>query len=216
MSARAQQQILFSYGGTSGSGCVYPALYWDPADKTANMTLSNGDLTASSGHAVDQCVRTVFKGFSNGDCYKACGQFTIDVWGDGGNLYLGVASAGTDIADLLGGACAVTWDGGSGITQNGGWTENGVGILPWAGGAVIDWAFDCPSGKLYYGLNGVWFNSSNPDAGTGASFTNMPAGGDWAFFVQMQDVTIKTVSIVPYDEVTLSLTTFTKIGGPAP
>jgi hypothetical protein len=198
--------IVMMIGGSSDSG---PTILWDSTDKTANMTLSNGDLTASASHATDQYVRTTFKNFSTGDSTKVCGQFTIDAVNN--NIYLGIVNDSASIASLINGSSAFAWNSGSGISSNN-WTESGVGVTPWSASDTIDWALDCPGGRFFLGRNGTWFNSSDPVAGTNASFTNMQLG-NFALFVGLTGALADTVSIVPRASVTLSLSGYTNVGG---
>jgi hypothetical protein len=46
-----------------------------------------------------------------------------------------------------------------------------VGGSNWANGDKIMWAWDATNDKIYMGLNGTWFNSGDPVAGTGMIIT---------------------------------------------
>jgi len=55
-------------------------------------------------------------------------------------------------------------------------------------GDIISVAVDCDNNKLYFGLNGTWLNSGNPESGatgTGAAFTisSSPTSGFYYFAV---------------------------------
>jgi hypothetical protein len=50
-------------------------------------------------------------------------------------------------------------------------------------------AYDPSSGKLWFGLDGTWFNSGNPAAGTGQVYTITTPTDAWRIFVQSWDTT---------------------------
>ena len=67
--------------------------------------------------------------------------------------------------------------------QNGIFYKDGSSVLTGqtAGGTANDYAmfaYDPSSGKLWYGVNGTWWNSGNPAAGTG-NVTTLSTTLDW-------------------------------------
>lgn len=73
------------------------------------------------------------------------------------------------------------WPNTGGV-NTGYWRNNGVGPvygdLPRAAqNDILMFALDVDNGKIYAGLNGTWFKSGNPVAGTGALSTNIPTNG---------------------------------------
>ena len=63
---------------------------WNPSDKSASVTLSGGNLTATSSGAVDQAVRATV-GFTNGKHYA---EFTNSgTWSGGTNIGIGITTA---------------------------------------------------------------------------------------------------------------------------
>ena len=61
--------------------------------------------------------------------------------------------------------------------------NNGVttsyGSIPSSGG-VIMMAFDLDNGKIWWGLNGTWFSSGDPAAGTNAAFTGITGSNGYS------------------------------------
>lgn len=192
-----------------------PSIVWDPSDKTgSSLVLSNGNLTARSDAASQQNCRTTFKLFTTTSGHKVCGQFKIDAVSGASRIEIGLSEKDGAIASAQSGTVAFTWNGGSGISQNG-WGEHGSGSISWSVNDTIDWALDCATGKFFLGRNGTWFNSSDPVAGTNPSFDSMPgSGNEFALFVGFISSGGNQVSIVERADVTLSLTGYTKVGGP--
>ena len=64
----------------------------------------------------------------------------------------------------------------SGTNRNASGVTHGanVGSPNWQNGDKIMWAWDADNDKIYMGLNGTWYNSGDPVAGTG----NIIAGED--------------------------------------
>lgn len=79
---------------------------------------------------------------------------------------LGGPTAGASewvLNDGYGGACSALNNGGS----------VGTGLSPIAQNDVVRIAVDTVAGKIWFGRNGTW--SGDPDAGTGAAYTNVPS-----------------------------------------
>lgn len=150
----AQQVIAAGKGFTPLSG----ATTWNPSDKSASITLSNGNLTAL-GTSSTGGVRAV-QSRSSGLYYW---EVTINV-GAGGSCNLG--AIGT--ADSLTGITP-----SSGFNLRGG---NGTLVAPtgnvgstgsYTTGDVIMFAVDLANTLVYFGKNGSWLASTNPVAQTG-------------------------------------------------
>lgn len=150
------QQALAGAGG--GFTPLAGATTWNPSDKSASITLSNGNLTAT-GTSSTGGVRAV-QSRSSGLYYW---EVTINV-GAGGSCSLG--AIGT--ADSL-----------TGISPASGWNlrgGNGTLVTPagnvgtagsYTTGDVIMFAVDLASKLVYIGKNGSWLASTDPNAQTG-------------------------------------------------
>lgn len=69
---------------------------WNPADKNANITLSGGDLTASSVVATAQAVRGT-QSFAETKSY----YFEV-TWNSGSNIYIGIGNASASLSQFPG------------------------------------------------------------------------------------------------------------------
>jgi len=47
------------------------------------------------------------------------------------------------------------------------------GFGQWIVGDVVDVAYNADTGKLWFGENGTWYNSGDPDAGTGETYSGL-------------------------------------------
>lgn len=145
----SRNALLNAFGGTGGGST------WNPADKSASFTLSNGNLTGTTTVATAQgCRSTTSK--NSGKVYFEC-----------------VFSYTTTNAAAVGlalGSASLT----GGYTQSGLFVIDGLGRL-WANGGNVASAAPSPSsgvtimvahnfstGKLWFGVNGTWVNSGNP------------------------------------------------------
>ena len=68
---------------------------WNPSDKHADITLSNGNLTAANSVGGYKGVRATL-GVTSGQHYW---EITVDA---GINLFIGVADSSADLGDILG------------------------------------------------------------------------------------------------------------------
>lgn len=141
---------------------------WNPSDKAAQVTLSNGNLTATSA-SVNPGVRAT-DSQSTGKWY-----FEVKVDAIGAAMTVGVANTTASLAvgspvGVDANAWAFTANGSqsgpyhsnSFSPTGGGWTTNDIVMLAW----------DASAGKLWLGLNGSWI-SGDPAAGTSSSFSSV-------------------------------------------
>jgi hypothetical protein len=159
----ALQQIFLGYPSAGGS-----SLTFDPAQKTASVTLSNGNLTASSSNG---------SGWSYvlGTVSKSTGKwaFGMDLTANGTQAGLGIAPTvpGSEAAYNPGGNRYFTW-------YNGFFSNNGVDTAgdPWFGGThrFIDCYVDLTNNKIAWYDGSTWYNSAN--VSTGANMTAITAG----------------------------------------
>jgi len=139
---------------------------WNPSDKHADVTLSEGNLKAENSGAADRAVRA--------NLWKTTGKFYFE-------LTL------TDVTYCAGGVGAAdgvltTNPGGTdtnatGVYQTGGQYADSPFTRLWTSsssfvhGAHLCIAVDIDAGKVWYGKDGVWLNSGDPAAGTDPAAT---------------------------------------------
>jgi hypothetical protein len=141
---------------------------WNPSDKSGNITLSNGNLTAASN--VSEC--------SGARCtsYKSSGKWyweiTLGTATTTGPLDLGVGTSSTSLGARVG-SSATGW----GWQLNGYYGHNDVftanGIAAPTSGDIVSVALDLDNGKIWFGKNGTWNGSGDPAAGTNEAFSGV-------------------------------------------
>lgn len=157
------------------SGTSIVATTWDPANKGVNSVLSNGNLTATSGSSTS-AVRSVL-GVASGKYYWETLISAI-----GGTSFPGIVNGSFAItgSDVVG-TVVNSW----GYDSLGRVWNNGVTVTTfssYAAGARLSWAIDAILGSLWVAINGVWQNSGNPGAGTGAIVAGGMTGTEYAAF----------------------------------
>ena len=142
---------------------------WNPADKSASIILSNGNLTAEKANvAGTHAVRSI-TGVSSGKWYW---EVTIDV-DTGSERYNGIGIGTSD--------AALNLDPGHDANGYGYWGRDGKKYYNAVGTAfgsiystaVIGIALDMDAGKIWWSLNGVWQASGNPGAGTNEAYSGI-------------------------------------------
>lgn len=146
-----------------------PVVTWNPSDKSADITLSNSNLTATktTGNASRSVRATV------GKLETSNGYFEVLVAGTDttSNFRLvGISTTATPVANACG-QDATSWGYYEQTGQK--YTNN---VLTAYGntytiGDVIGVAFK--NGSVWFSKNGVYQNSGDPVAGTGAAFTGI-------------------------------------------
>jgi hypothetical protein len=162
---------LLAKKGTAVASKTYAT--WNSADKGATITLSGANLIASNSAASHAAVRA-----NQG---KSAGKWTIELATSIGSAasILGFGNATFSLATFLGGSAnsAALQVGGSGFSAGSITTAFSIAdthIVPYM------WAFDLTAGKAWVAVNGVWFNSGDPVAGTNPIYTW--AGGTLTLF----------------------------------
>jgi len=173
----------------AGGSLLIPA--WDPASKNANVTLSNGNLTASTGAgAVDYPVHGL-PSKTGGKFY-----FEVTITAVGGGVAIGVSASGSSLANgVFPGVDATS--GGYGSTGN--FLNNG-GV--YSAGAtfttadVIGIYYNATTGTLWWSKNGA-VQFGNPIAGTGGMPGITTTGVPCASVNGSGSVTFKTPASLP-------------------
>lgn len=148
---------------------------WNPSDKGASLTLSNGNLSANV--ATDwQCVRS--------DLSKSSGKWyweiTLDDIESGWYANIGIATSSASLSaepgnDAYGWAYLMV----NGQKKNNG-SASSYGSTCDTNGDIIGVALDLDNGKIWFSKNGTWQNSGDPAAGTGEAFSGL-SGTFFAF-----------------------------------
>ena len=156
---------------------------WNPSDKTSNVTLSNGNLTATSVVvSAQQAVRGTLSN-SSGKYYFEVTDTTDTV----SYSFIGVANSNSSLSlDTAG----VSDSNGAGY-----WAHDGtlyadtnstrISGSTYATGDVISIAVDVTNHLIYWAKNGTWQNSANPGLGTGGAdyITTLPVFPYYMLFV---------------------------------
>ena len=142
---------------------------WNPADKHADITLSEGNLKATNSGSWRSVRATIGKG--SGKHY-----FEVTLT-DVTYLSIGLATAAAALTSYPGASdYGCSYDRGVIYrTPTGIFATNGKSGPDPAAGAILCIAFDCDAGKMWFGVNGTWIGSGNPAAGTDWSLS-FPAG----------------------------------------
>lgn len=147
---------------------------FNPLDKSANITLSNNNLTATASGAVGLVRGTKAQQFATGKFYF---EVTMNVVDSSSTQYsgVGVANASASLTSFLGAdanavalvapAAAGRYYGQTNATQ--GFT---TGTIATAGDIIMVACDTSASAWLYFGVNGTWV-SGNPSTGTGAYYS---------------------------------------------
>jgi hypothetical protein len=153
--------ILNSYRFGSGGSTAT----WNPADN--NLTLTNGNLTASNGAGAWKATRGTSSASSGQKYYEVtCTGIITD-----NRVIFGVAKAAATLASYLGSdANGWGWQVGDAKRWNNG-TSSVYGAGTLANGDVVGIFLDIDAGTLHWSLNGVSVGA----AFTGLSGTFLPA-----------------------------------------
>jgi hypothetical protein len=157
-------------GGGSGSTTT-----WNPADKTAGMNLSGGNLIWSETNVTAEAVRST-SGYSTGKRYW---EVVAGVTDQGA---MGIRVIGDAIGTAVnGGTTASLRADGTLFAAGGASSASGNAPASYTAADVLMFALDMDNGKLWIGKNGSWPGSTNPATNTGHTFTSIPAGTHHAY-----------------------------------
>jgi hypothetical protein len=144
---------------------------WNPADKSADITLSNGDLTAQSNGS-----GSGFYSIARSMTSKSAGKVYFEVTAGartaaGDYAAIGLATA-TSVLDEPGNLLGTGANDDTAYYADGNvwFSGNNTPLSAYGVGAIIGCAIDLSAGKGWFSLNGV-FESGDPAAGTGEHFT---------------------------------------------
>lgn len=135
---------------------------WNPSDKNAGITLSNGNLTAAGAVGVRATISK-----SSGKWYW---EVNCDTRGSANSMEIGVATGAVSLASRLGTFTgAWIWRSDSTYVEQ----TNSTSGIKFTTGDRIMIAIDLGAGKVWFGKNGTWNASGDPGAGTNPIFTTL-------------------------------------------
>ena len=149
----------------AGGGGGGPATTWNPSDKSASITLSNGNLTAADGSTGDMGVR----GTTSKSSGKYYAEFTTGATYSGGDTGLGIASSSATLSSVgnTTSGCFAAFASAGTIYFNGASQGTGIGAI--GAGQVVCMAIDMDNKRGWLRLNtGNWngFVSGDPATNT--------------------------------------------------
>ena len=159
---------------------------WDSASKTANITLSNGDLTAASdAGSTYEAVKSNRNNINTDNGGKFYWEVLVDS-ATGGDLYVGLIESTVSLVSntwfTTQGGDYLAWRN-NGSHFRSGWVDGANSNVSYTTGDVLMFAIDIPAGKFWHGLNGTWDSAGDPAAGTTEQFNTMPSSTDFAFIM---------------------------------
>ena len=139
---------------------------WNQDDKNANITLSNGNLTATATYTAWKSVRAIL-GKPSGKWY-----WEIKISVDANRCLIGIGtideSVDTYVGDTANGYSYHDFDGQK--------FHDDVGTVygdTFTLNDIIGIALDLDNGKLWFSKNGVWQASGDPEAGTNEAWSGI-------------------------------------------
>lgn len=156
-------------GGSSGP--VVP--YWNPADKTSLILLSNGNATATRDTPSAAAFNSV-RGITSHNTGKWYAECVNDV-NVAGSMIFGVGTSGASLTTLPGGG-PLSWgvqannNTRRATYYNGSQTnQGGTGGISTGGRGIL--AVDFDTGRIWFGDSSFGFYTGNPSAGTSPTYT---------------------------------------------
>jgi hypothetical protein len=155
---------------TSATAANYAVL--NPLTKAPNSTLVDGNLLIANNTASIENIRSTMPTcatLSYWECVATTVTSSIRIQ-FGGILSSNVQTVPNNV-DIAGsgptGTFGAWFDSGMKFFVNGSQVGSTYGSTTLTGLEIIMFAHDSSTGKVWMGLNGVWYNSGNPAAGTG-------------------------------------------------
>ena len=140
---------------TPGNDCT-----WNPADKDPNVTLSNGDMTATNTTSNYGGIRTTVS-VNSGKWYWEYTVAQLDTFNDG---WVGIIGGVDGLANVIGAYNPRACVRSSGFLSQSGGTDGAIS-LTYTEGDIVMVAFDADTADVWFGVNGVWYSTGNPSIG---------------------------------------------------
>ncbi len=145
---------------------------WNPGDKSSEISLSGGDLTATRATTINN--NAAVRATSSKDSGKCYFEISIDTVGTSGGDYsiYGIASAGLSLNNYVGSTTgSYGYEYATGNKYN-----NGTGAAygsTLTAGDVLGIAVDLDNGKIWFSKNNTWQASGDPASGTNPAYTGL-------------------------------------------
>ena len=133
---------------------------WNPSDKGANITLSNGNLDATNSASSWNAVRATGS--------KNFGRWYWEVKyqsGDPTYAMIGFGDSGFSLSSFVGATAKGASIQSATGDQSSGYTRNYDSSISASANDIIMLALDLQYGKAWVGRNGTWAGSGNPATG---------------------------------------------------
>ena len=169
-SASSSRSSSSSSRSSSSSSYTAPTEYWNPGDKSANITLSNGDQDAAAANTSWKSCKS-YDSYNTGKHYF---EIEIITAADNFNI-IGVGTLAELNSTYVGGTandCGYGYRGtdGNKVTKEFGFQAYGDGFTT---GDIVGVALDLDNGEIYFAKNNTWQNSSNPVTRTNPAYTSI-------------------------------------------
>lgn len=149
---------------------------WSLSDKSSNITLSSGLLTATALSAADGAVRATYVR-SSGKHYAELNMVTVT----GGDTGGGFANASAVLANIGGSVAGAVIQFKGGNVYNNGTLLFGNGNI--SGGGILRVAYDAAAHRVWIAFaGGNWNNSGSADPGTGVGGIDVSAWDSGGLF----------------------------------
>jgi hypothetical protein len=140
---------------------------WNPSDKYAAVTLSGGNLTASTAASTQGGVRATASKAVN----KWYWEIAITTVQAGSAPCVGIGTSSASLSQVLGyDVYGWAWQANGFYRHNNSFASAGVSLVD---GDVAQIALDLDDGKLWFGKNGTWNASGNPATGANPIYTGV-------------------------------------------
>jgi len=160
---------------TAANYCVF-----NPLDKDSNITVSNGNLAASTSTVDHNLIRSTIAIPSSGKFYAEM-RFDQTMTGNPAAAF-GLISPSASLSAHIISAGNYSVYGSASTTLNSGATS-GASVTGMTSGQIWQFAVDADNNQAWVGLNNAWYNvytsgatTGNPSAGTNPTFTGTMAG----------------------------------------
>jgi hypothetical protein len=168
-------------GEDGGFSLLSTGTTWNPADKSAHVVLSNGDLTAKSADADAAPNYRWARSTTSKTTGKVYFEATCDAMSfSDQQASIGTAIAASDLEDYLGQQTDSSAYYGNGDVYDG--NAIAVSLAAYTAGDTVGCAIDLDAGKGWYCDKNGTFGAGDPGAGTGAHFTFTPGTAIFAGF----------------------------------
>lgn len=158
--------VVAMYAGYSDAGSPPVGFTWNPLDMGTNITLSNGNRTATkSSGAAYRSLRSTLPMPDGGYVEIIVGTGNASPF-----MMVGLANSSASLSASIGSDA----NGWSYYQQTGQKFTNNVGSAygaSWANGDILALAYK--NGKLYFAKNNTWQASGDPVAETGEAFSGL-------------------------------------------